>query len=196
MSYYPDTLSLLEARTLFFRRANLGHDGGYTDRWVRVESKPIPFYFPNTPARVAAARLHDLHHIAAEYQTDWPGEAQIAAWEIASGCAHHYWAWVLNLGAFTIGMALCPKRLFQAFVRGRHASNLYKDGFAESCLGNVSVGELRHRLGLAGACRAACPADVAWFAIWCIVGFLWHGMLAVLGVVAVWVAWRLWLLVR
>jgi hypothetical protein len=112
-------MSLLEARALFFRRANLGHDGGYTDRWVRVESKPIPFYFPNTQARAAAARLHDLHHIAAEYQTDWPGEAEIAAWEIASGCAHHYWAWILNLGALTIGMALYPKRLFRAFVRGR-----------------------------------------------------------------------------
>src|SRR3989454_1824388 len=86
---YPDGLSLFEARALFFRDAKLGPDGGYGDRWVRVETKPIPFYFPNLPSRVAAARLHDLHHIAAEYETDWPGEAEIAAWEIASGCARY-----------------------------------------------------------------------------------------------------------
>ncbi len=196
MSHYPDTMSLWEARALFFQRANLGHDGGYTGRWVRVESKPIPVYFPNTRARAAAARLHDLHHIAAEYQTNWPGEAEIAAWEIASGCAHYYWGWILNLGAFTVGMARCPKRLFRAFVRGRHATNLYKDGFAESCPGEVSVGELRQRLGLVEACPAAGPVDVTWFAMWCITGILWHGMLAALGLVAPWVVWCLWLLVR
>src|SRR4030095_2853358 len=66
-------------------KAILSPDGGYSDRWVRVETKPIPFYFPNWPSRVAAARLHDLHHIATDYETDWPGEAEIAAWEIASG---------------------------------------------------------------------------------------------------------------
>jgi len=67
MVRYSDDLSLLEARNLFFCDAKLGPDGGYRDRWVRVEAKPIPFYFPNWPARVAAARLHDFHHIAAEY---------------------------------------------------------------------------------------------------------------------------------
>ncbi|PYK45197.1 MAG: hypothetical protein DME53_05860 [Verrucomicrobia bacterium] len=77
-------MSLRNARTLFFERGNLGADGGYSSRWVRVESKPIAFYFPNCRSRVAAARLHDLHHIVAEYGSDWPGEAEIAAWEIAS----------------------------------------------------------------------------------------------------------------
>src|SRR5438445_3512689 len=86
---YPDGLSLLEARALFFRDAKLGPDGGYGDRWVRVETKPIPFYFPNWPARVAAARLRDLHHIAAVYDTDGPGAGETAAWEIACGCARY-----------------------------------------------------------------------------------------------------------
>ncbi len=98
MARYPDHLSLLVARSLFFRDAKLGPDGGYGDRWVRIETKPVPFFFPNWPSRVAAARLHDLHHIAAEYETDWPGEAEIAAWEIASGCAGYRAAWFLNVG--------------------------------------------------------------------------------------------------
>ena len=76
--------SLRDARALFFERSNLGIDGGYAKRWVRVESKPLAFYFPNSRSRVAAARLHDLHHVAAEYDTDWPGEAEIAGWEIVA----------------------------------------------------------------------------------------------------------------
>ncbi len=70
MSPYADEMSLHEARKLFFQRANLGEDGDYSSRWVRVESKPFPFYFPNSRSRVAAARLHDLHHIAADYGAD------------------------------------------------------------------------------------------------------------------------------
>src|SRR6266478_22299 len=146
---YPEGLSLLEARALFFRNAKLGPDGGYGDRWVRVETKPIPFYFPNWPARVEAARLHDLHHIVAGYETDWRGEAEIAAWEIASGCARYHAAWILNLAAFGAGLVIAPNRLFRAFLRGRHAkTNLYKNGFDESRLDEVTVGLLRGHLGL------------------------------------------------
>src|SRR5437899_11049086 len=107
MAHYPDSLSLLNARALFFQDAKLGSNGGYGDRWVRVESKPIPFYFPNLPSRVAAARLHDLHHIAAEYETDWPGEAEIAAGEMASGCARYRAALIRKLGGFVAGLAIC-----------------------------------------------------------------------------------------
>jgi hypothetical protein len=77
MVRYPDTLSLLKARALFFRDAKLGPDGGYSDRWVCVETKPIPFYFPNRPSLVAAARLHGLHHSATDYETDWPAKQKL-----------------------------------------------------------------------------------------------------------------------
>src|SRR5438105_10771164 len=144
MSCYPDTMSLRNARTLFFERGNLGADGGYSSRWVRVESKPIAFYFPNCRSRVAAARLHDLHHIVAEYGTDWPGEGEIAAWEIASGCGGYHAAWLLNLGGFGAGLLIAPRRVFHAFLRGRHAkTNLYKNGIDESQLDEITVGMLR-----------------------------------------------------
>src|SRR5437660_11453849 len=55
---YPDGLSLLEARALFFRDAKLGPDGGYGDRWVHVKTIPLPFYFPTWQALVLAPRLH------------------------------------------------------------------------------------------------------------------------------------------
>src|SRR5262245_10204 len=103
MSLYADAMPLRRALEVFFERSNLGEDGGYSRRWVRIESKPIPLYFPNWKGRVAAARLHDLHHIATDYATDWPGEAEISGWEIASGCAHYYAAWLLDIAGFNFG---------------------------------------------------------------------------------------------
>ncbi len=178
---------MLEARNLFFCDAKLGADGGYGDRWVRIEAKPIPFYFPNWPARVAAARLHDLHHIAGEYETDWPGEAEIAAWEIASGCARYHAAWILNLGAFSVGLVIAPKRLFRAFLRGRRAkTNLYKSGFDESRLDDITVGILRDQLGLRAALPSAGATDVGLFLLWCILSVLIWLPLPLVTVVLLW----------
>jgi hypothetical protein len=164
---FPDSMSLLEARTLFFRRANLGADGGYSSRWVRVEAKPFSFYFPNSRARMAAVGFHDLHHIATEYDTNWPGEIEISGWEIASGCERFYVAWILDLGAWAIGLLLAPKRLFRAFLRGRNATtNLYKTGFPHSQLAETTVGELRARLGIRKPPPPAKRCDVTAFAFW------------------------------
>ena len=160
-------MPLDEARARFFERGRLGPDGGYSDRWVRVETKPIAVYFPNSNARVAAARLHDLHHIAAEYETDWPGEIEISGWEIASGCERYHAAWLLDLGGWAVGLLLAPRRLFRAFLRGRHAtSNLYHSGFDETQLSRITVGMLRDRLGVRREPPPATTDDLAKFAMW------------------------------
>ena len=149
MLHYPDSMALADARALFFRHSNLDDDGGYSSPWVRVEAKPFPVYFPNTEARVAAARLHDLHHIATEYDTDWPGEIEISGWEIGSGCGRFYAAWILDLGGWAVGLLQAPLRLFRAFVRGRRATtNLYHTGFPDAQLEKTTVGTLRDRLGV------------------------------------------------
>jgi quinol monooxygenase YgiN len=187
MVRYADSFSLLRARALFFRDAKLGPDGGYGDRWVRVETKPIPFYFPNWPSRVAAARLHDLHHIATDYETDWPGEAEIAAWEVASGCARYHAAWILNVGAFGAGLVVAPRRLFRAFLRGRHTkTNLYKSGFDESQLNDVTVGMLRDQLGLRAPLPSASATDVGLFLLWCIPSVLAWLLFPFLTVILFW----------
>ncbi len=190
---YDDSMSLAAARAAFFDDAGLGGDGGYGANWVRVETRPFPVFFPNTSCRVAAARLHDLHHVATEYATDWPGEAEIAAWEIAGGCGRYGWAWVLNLGAFFVGMVLAPRRLFRAFARGRGVHNLYHEGFAEGRLREVTVGMLRQRLG-----SRATPATLAWpdtaaFLAWCTVAVVWHVAWVALGIA---VGMALWVVVR
>jgi hypothetical protein len=187
MSAYPDAMSLREARRLFFERSNLGEDGGYSCRWVRIVSKPIPFYFPNWKARVAAARLHDLHHIATDYATDWPGEVEISAWEIASGCARYHAAWLLDIGGFNAGLLLAPRRLFQAFVRGRHTpTNLYKEGFADAQLDHVTVGMLRDRLGVKTPTPKAATTDVTLFVLSCALVMLVCDVLPLLGLALLW----------
>ncbi|HEV2806595.1 MAG TPA: hypothetical protein VGW57_16840 [Chthoniobacterales bacterium] len=186
MKNYSDTMTLEKARALFFARSGLGEDGGYSERWVRVETKPIPVYFPNTACRVEAAKLHDLHHIANEYETDWAGEAEIAAWEIAGGCGRHGWAWLLNLGAFTIGMFLFPRRLYRAFLRGRRCANLYRDGFPESELREKTVEWLRARLRPNPGCEGPTIRDRISFAFWCGVGLGFHGAWFVAGAAILW----------
>jgi hypothetical protein len=188
---YPDTMTLEAARALFFERSGLGPDGGYNDRWVRIEMKPFPVYFPNTASRVRSAKLHDLHHLALGYKTDWPGEVEIAGWEIASGCARHPWAWLLNLGAFAVGIALFPKRLYRAFLRGRHAANLYREVFPETELRNRTVGWLRRRLRADGPDPDAHASDKIAFTCWCFIAFSYHAMYAVAGLAILW-----WILKR
>jgi hypothetical protein len=188
---YPDTMTLAEARSLFFARSGLGEDGGYNARWVRVETKPFPVYFPNTASRVEAAKLHDLHHIANEYATDWAGEAEIAAWEIASGCGRHLWAWFLNLGAFAVGMFLFPRRLFDAFIRGRHSTNLYPTGFPESQLATKSVSWLRERCGIGRDDSKPSASDKLAFGFWCFAAIAYHAAWFAFGLAILW-----WLVTR
>ena len=78
--------TMREALDQYFRDNDFGEDGGYSADWVKLKIGPIPFAFPNTPARRRAVRFHDLHHFLTGYQTDWVGEAEIAAWEVATGC--------------------------------------------------------------------------------------------------------------
>jgi hypothetical protein len=187
---YEESMTLGAARATFFARAGLGSDGGYGARWVRIEARPVPVFFPNTRCRVEAATLHDLHHVATEYATDWPGEAEIAAWEIAGGCGGYGWAWLLDLGAFTVGLLLAPRRVFDAFVRGRGARNLYHDGVANSGLDSMTVGTLRHRLGLRAPSRRARSSDVVAFIAWCAIGVVYHAAAIALGLAVVWSAWE------
>lgn len=142
-----------DARARYFAENGFPPDGGYDARWVRVKLGPVPVWFPNTAARVRAVRLHDLHHVATGYETDLVGEAEIGAWELASGCRGYLAAWWLNLNAVVIGLLLSPRRVLRAFRLGRRSRNLYAEGWSEAVLGET-VGRLRERLGLGTAGRS------------------------------------------
>ncbi|HLL53697.1 MAG TPA: hypothetical protein VK447_09135 [Myxococcaceae bacterium] len=158
-----DTLSMQDARRVYFEENRFGPDGGYGDTWVKVMVGPLPFWFPNTSSRVRAVRFHDLHHILTGYRTDFPGETEISAWELATGCADHGAAWVLNLAGMGAGLYFQPRAVFRAFVRGRHSQNLYRRTFDDALL-KQPVASLRRELGLDAPAPKATFADVATFA--------------------------------
>jgi hypothetical protein len=167
---YEPKLTLREARDRYFEINNF-NDGGYDDRWVKMKAGPIPIAFPNTNARVRAVKFHDLHHVLTEYPTTWTGEAQIGAWEVASGCANHYPAWLLNLYALAIGLVISPATTYQAFVRGRHSKNLYREVFGDELLSR-QVGETRNELSLEAAFARSTRRDQVDFVWWAIVSVL------------------------
>lgn len=191
MTYGPE-LTLREARSLYFE-LNDFKDGGYGEAWVKMKAGPVPIWFPNTRARVRAVKFHDLHHVLTEYPTTWRGEAEIGAWEVASGCWLHYPAWVLDLEALAIGLVIHPRGVFRAFVRGRRSRNLYRREFEEALL-DERVGEMRRELGIPETYCEPTTADKLSFAAWSLVsvGVFTGALLTVLVPVALLAAAALW----
>lgn len=170
MIHYDPALTLREARDRYFALMGLS-DGGYDSPVAVLRAGPIPITVPNTAARVRALRFHDLHHPLTGYDSTWTGEGEIGAWEVASDCADHRAAWALNLLAMAIGLGLAPRRIFRAFVRGRHSRNLYRETFDDALL-DETIGGARTRLGLAGETPAASAADGLAFAAWSVIAIL------------------------
>ena len=163
-------------RAEFFRTGGYAADGGSSARWVRYPLWRLNLVLPNVAARRRALPLHDLHHLATGYDTSWSGEAEIAAWELAAGCHRYAAAWVLNIAAFTIGLAIAPRRLWRAFVRGRSGTTLYRHHWCDAYL-DWRLGELRAFVGLNAARRAASVGDALRFAACALPGLAAVGLL-------------------
>jgi hypothetical protein len=164
MTLYPADLNLRAARERYFELNNFA-DGGYEEGWVKMKAGFVPIWFPNTVARVKAVKFHDLHHVLTEYPTTWRGEAEIGAWEVAGGCAAHYQAWLLNLSAFAIGLAINPRGVYLAFARGRQSRNLYRTTFSDELL-TRTVGEMRRELELDKELSEPSPTVRRAFVFW------------------------------
>jgi len=164
MSLYDPESTLCAARERYFEINNF-EGGGYEEGWVKMRAGPVPIWFPNTVARVKAVRFHDLHHVLTEYPTTWRGEAEIGAWEVATGCATHYQAWLLNLLAFAIGLVINPRGVYRAFMRGRRTRNLYRTTFSDELLAR-RVGEVRRELDLDCADAPPASGDRRAFVFW------------------------------
>lgn len=151
--HYDDSLSLRDAVAVYFAANHFGSDGGYGDKWVKLKLGPLSLFLPNTSARVAAVRFHDLHHIVTGYRTDWRGEFEISAWELAAGCGRFHAAWWLNLGGMNAGMLVCPLRTLSAFQLGRRSRSLYSRMYDEALL-SQTVKDARAAMGLTSDGRA------------------------------------------
>ena len=164
MNPTEDPRTLREARAEFFETEGYALDGGYSDRWVKLSSGRLKLAFPNTQARIRAVRYHDLHHVVTEYGTNWKGESEIGAWEVATGCRDFMAAWYLNLFAMWFGLFFVPRAVWRAFVLGRRTTNFYGDTIDDALLART-VGEERNRMGLNREQIPAGVLDVIAFAI-------------------------------
>jgi hypothetical protein len=135
------------ARTRYFAENGFG-DGGYDARFVKLQLGPVPVWIVNSASRVRSVRLHDVHHVLTGYRTDVRGEGEIAAFELAAGCADHWAAWYLNLNALALALPLGAGALLRAFARGRRSHCLYDSEWDDALL-DETVASLRRRLPIA-----------------------------------------------
>jgi hypothetical protein len=143
MQSYSDSLKVRDALQLYFLKYHF-ENGGYNLKWFKIKIGFLYIPLPNTKARIAAVKIHDIHHLVTEYEATLKGEAEIAGWEIASGCEKYSIAWLLNSGSFFYGLFFFPRFLFRAFLRGRRcATNLYYHTSYNEILLNKTLGELR-----------------------------------------------------
>mgnify|MGYP007063379067 CR=1 FL=1 len=161
---YDLNSTMKDARHRYFMANGFGEDGGYSKsvEWVKIGFVKLPVL--NTEGRKHAVRFHDFHHILTGYHTDWPGECEIAGWEIGAGCGTAWVAWFLNLSAYSVGVFALPKRTFKAFVRGRNSNNLYQ--YHHDDLIGRTVAEVREITGVDEACDQAGLGDVVAFFAW------------------------------
>ena len=112
---------------------------GGAENAVRMAAKEVP---------AGSDRFHDIHHVLTGYPANWRGEAEIGAWELATGCRTYWVAWFLNLGAAFVGLFLFPRAVVWAFIRGRNSrTNLYHEFEYEPLL-DMRIKALRERIGL------------------------------------------------
>jgi hypothetical protein len=164
---YSNQLTIGEALTIFFQKYQLGPDGGMSDNWVKLRFGKFYFPIPNTASRKKALMFHDIHHIATGYESNWKGECEIGAWEVSTGCGSYSAAWVLDLGAFALGLLIFPVATYKAFIRGRRTLNLYRNTYTRPQLMDMEIGEVQTILKLNSAdSSSASGAEILAFIWW------------------------------
>lgn len=140
-------LTLGAARATYYEVNGFDSDGGDSLDWVPLKLWKLTLKIPNSEGRKKAVRYHDLHHVVTGYGTTWAGEAEIGAWELASGCLRFPVATVLNLSILAIGLVIAPIRVARAWARGRQTQNLYSEDSIDPLLPQ-GVASTRATLGL------------------------------------------------
>lgn len=163
---YSESLLVREGLQQYFSLFKLGN-GGYDSPVFKIKFiGPIRLTLPNTSGRIEAVKLHDIHHVLNEYEARLKGEAEIGAWEIASGCGKYYAAWLLNFGALLYGIFLWPRLTFRAFVKGRRCLNLYHGTEYNNELLSMTVGALRNMLHINNDAQKINTSDIFVYTFW------------------------------
>ena len=144
-AYSVDT-TLEEARDRFLAANGLSVRE-YTAPIFTLGIFGLPLKFPNPKSRQRVVPLHDLHHVLTGFGTSWMGEAEIGAWELRAGC-NTFVAYFLNGGGVIIGLFLSPRRVWRAFRAAKGQRTLYYESIPYERLLQMTVGEVRQRLGI------------------------------------------------
>ena len=164
---YDNNLKMRDALQSYFSRYHFVN-GGYDLKWFKIKVGAVFIPLPNIKDRVAAVKIHDVHHVLKEYTATLEGEAEIGAWEIASGCGKYYVAWLLNFASFFYGLFFFPSSLLTAFLNGRRCkTNFYHSLPYDDHLLNRSVGDLRKMVGIEEQ-RKSTVKDYLCFIFWCL----------------------------
>lgn len=143
---FSDTMCLQEARDRFLA-ANHFTVEEYSARTFTIGVFGWRLRFPNTKGRKRAVPFHDLHHVLTGYGTTWIGEAEIGAWELRAGC-NSFITYYLNGAGVVIGLFLSPRRVWRAFRTAKGQHTLYLDSLPYERLLQMTVAEVRQRLGI------------------------------------------------
>jgi hypothetical protein len=99
----------------------------YADTWfyATIGGMKVPV-FPRAGFR-RGLPAHDAHHMLTGYATNWLGECETAAWELASGgCGRQIAFWIDRLFFVLIALMIAPVRTVRAWRRGWGQSNLFR----------------------------------------------------------------------
>jgi len=163
---YPDELSIRDALQIYFSKYHF-QNGGYHLKWFKIKVGKLFIPLPNIKARIDAVKIHDIHHLVTEYPATLKGEAEIGAWEIASGCGKYWVAWLLNFGSLVYGLVFFPKPVYKAFMNARKCrTNCYYDTEYNDTLLNKTLGEIRTMVDINYAKNTT--TDKILFIAWCI----------------------------
>lgn len=119
----------------------------YSKIWRTVFVAGTPIVFPNPDERRMTQPAHDLHHVVTGFGTDVLGEAELAAWELRTGALSR-WRFRRNRRKLLRGGVLNPRRVLRAFFVAGGQRNLFGEPDAYERLLQMTVGELRVRMGL------------------------------------------------
>lgn len=143
---YESNQTVRSARDAYFTANGFGAEG-YEAPTVTFSVWGLPVSIPNTEGRKQVVPLHDLHHVATGFASDWVGEAEIGTFELRAGCTTLA-SYVLNFAAAAIGLVIAPRRVIAAWRRSAGCRSLYRAGIPYEELLQMSVGELRAVAGV------------------------------------------------
>lgn len=117
-------MTILKELEQYWQSHDLPSDGGAKDKFNEAKIGKFSFKYPNLDGK--ALILHDINHPITGYTTNWTGECEVSAWELASGGRKGYpRTWIYPISLVILGLIICPKRTLKAYKSGLGKQNSF-----------------------------------------------------------------------